>query len=299
MSDPSVAAGGRWSVTFAAGPESIPDPAGIRILWTDEDDAYAVGRPVGAADWDYLVEVSGVAWTTIHVARRLAVVRALEPGIPDATLRHIWLDQIHPVLLDFDGSLVLHGGAVRRHGQGLVILGPSGRGKSTLVASLASPESPALNDDGVVIGDGDEGHTVAPTYPGLRLLPDSLARLVPAAVETSPVSHYASKRRIHRPGHLSAAPAPLGALVFLDPPRADGAIAVERIPPARACMGLVSQSFALDPTDRTRAASRLRQAAALAAAVPAFTLAYPRDYDRLPDVHAALFAAVDGTGARP
>ena len=42
----------------------------------------------------------------------------------------------------------------------------------------------------------------------------------------------------------------------------------------------------------------LAQAAAVASRVPAFALDYPRDYARLPEVHAALFAAAKGPAAR-
>jgi hypothetical protein len=53
---------------------------------------------------------------------------------------------------------------------------------------------------------------------------------------------------------------------------------------AETCMGVVRNSFALDPTDRRRASERLRVACALADAVPCWELSYPRQFDLLPQV---------------
>lgn len=122
--------------------------------------------------------------------------------------------------------------------------------------------------------------------------PGSLRSLVPSGVSTSLVSHYATKRRVHRPEILTPGPVPLSAVFVLEREENVSEPRLERLPPARACMALVEQSFALDPTDRVRAASRLRQAAALAAKVPAYALDYPRDFARLPEVHAAIRASL-------
>jgi hypothetical protein len=53
-------------------------------------------------------------------------------------------------------------------------------------------------------------------------------------------------------------------------------------------MGVIANSFSLDPTGRDRAGQKLAAASAFAATVPAFEIAYPRDYSILPDVHVVL-----------
>lgn len=53
-------------------------------------------------------------------------------------------------------------------------------------------------------------------------------------------------------------------------------------------MALVESSFALDPVDPDQALGRLNDASALARQVPAFEIAYPRDYARLPEVRQAI-----------
>jgi energy-coupling factor transporter ATP-binding protein EcfA2 len=170
----------------------------------------------------------------------------------------------------------------------VLFLGPSGAGKSTLTASLASPATPLLSDDGIVVTQSGDGYLIEPIYPGLRLLPDSRARLVQPNVLTSDVSHFALKKRIHLADGLSSSPAPLAAIFLLVPPRAANGVELERLSPAQACMKLIEHSFALDPTDTTRGATRLRQAAEVAAQIPSFSLSYRRDYADLPLVHEVL-----------
>ena len=58
--------------------------------------------------------------------------------------------------------------------------------------------------------------------------------------------------------------------------------------PAETCMGVIANSFSLDPTGRDQAGQKLAAASAFAATVPAFEIAYPRDYSILPDVHVVL-----------
>jgi hypothetical protein len=175
-------------------------------------------------------------------------------------------------------------------GQLAVFLGDSGMGKSTLVASLYLSGEALLNDDTLVVTGEDEGFFGQAIYRGLRLLPDALASLFPQQTKTRPMAHYSSKQRLDvalATAHESQ-PCPLGALFFLVPD--SDTIGLRRMTPAEACMGLITNSFSLDPTDTGRARHKLQQAAALANGVPAFELSYPRDYALLPEVHAAIRA---------
>lgn len=262
----------------------------IRPLWTDRAGGCTIGRLSGSGA--FALDFWGLAVIVVYPATRRGEFHLPAGEAPEDTLWHLWNDQVIPRLLDLEGYLVLHAGGVRLGAGAIAALGPSGRGKSTLVASLASDEQPLLNDDSLVVMRDGAGFAVAPTYAGVRLLPDALARLAPDLSATSPVSHYAPKRRLPLDEAMSADPAPLIALFFLDAPAEDGRIAVGPVAPAEACMEIVAQSFALDPTDLARAALRLGQAADLAARVPAFRLRYPHDFDRLPEVHDALRRAV-------
>lgn len=148
-------------------------------------------------------------------------------------------------------------------------------------------------DDAVIVEVHDTHFVGRAMYPGLRVLPDTLKQLFPEGIKVHGVAHYSQKLRIDLPlnqaGPLPSVP--LGALVFLAPPRSDDQITLRPIRPAEACMAVIENSFALDPTDRERAREKLQMAGALADSVPAFELSYPRDYDRLDDVRRALVEA--------
>jgi len=273
----------------------------VSHLWADEAGSYNVFCAGNAEEQAkiFWVSLDNVACVRIDLASRHADVWPLAADTPRYGLEHFWFDQVLPGLYDIDGQLALHAGAVDLGGSAIVILGPSGRGKSTLVASLATRQSPALNDDGVFVTCERERFAVSPFYKGLRLLPETLAHFFGPETETAPVSSYATKRRVMRQDILTEGPIQIGALIFLGEPRQSSAIDVRRMTATEACMGLVSQSFALDPTDRKRAAARLERASKLASKVPAFALSYPRDFSRLVDVHATIKALlIDHAGAQ-
>ena len=106
------------------------------------------------------------------------------------------------------------------------------------------------------------------------------------------VAHYAAKRRIVPDARMSAAGFPTAALFFLSEPSGSGSISISSMGAADACIGIVSQSFALDPSDKVRARSRIEQASRLANALPTFALDYPRDISALPQVRQAIADAL-------
>jgi hypothetical protein len=136
----------------------------------------------------------------------------------------------------------------------------------------------------------DTGVGVRAVYPSLRLFPDSIDAVMAGAATAGPIAHYSNKQRIDVAGTRDAVLSPLkiNALFSIAAPAQDDRIAFRRLSVAEACMTLVENSFALDPVDPIQARGRLRDASALARQVPAFEIAYPRDYARLPDVRQAI-----------
>ncbi len=206
---------------------------------------------------------------------------------PD-TLNHCLHDLILPKLAARDGALVLHGGSVLIGSGCIAIVAPSGHGKSTLSASLHAEGFPLISDDAIILRPEESRYQGVRLHPTLRLFPDSLSRLFPGAVDTTLVADYTDKRRLS----VAAGPdtAPLRALFRLCAPTED--IRIIRLAPAAACMAMIENAFALDPADARETRGRFELAAKAARVVPVFDLAYPRDYDRLPDVHSALFDAL-------
>jgi hypothetical protein len=209
------------------------------------------------------------------------------PEASDVTVEHLLLDQVLPRVLAWKGRLVLHGGAVMVGSEAIMFLGDTGRGKSTLTAKLASQGLQLLSDDGVVVEHSATRVCVRATYPSLRLLPDSIAHVCDTEQRYSPVAEYTDKQRIFLPPtDANTAPQPLLRLFFLsdDVEVSATEVIIRRLSAREVCLGILANSFELDPTDGTAASRRLDQAAKIANLVPGYSLSFPRSFGRLTEV---------------
>lgn len=273
-------------------PTELSDTSGpARSLWTDDQ-----GLTLQHCGKGHMVEYQLHFWdeavAVINPQQKTIRMIPLSPDTTPATLEHLLHDQVFPRVLAHEGQLVLHAGAVEIGGKLALFLGDSGMGKSTLVASLFQAGAPLLNDDTLVVSQDAGGFSGQAIYHGLRLLPDSLASLFPSETETRPMAHYSPKQRLNVavPDGQDTRAQPIGAMFFLAPAIDDQTIFLRPMSAAETCMGLITNSFSLDPTDLLLARKKLQQASALANGVAAFELSYPRDYAALPQVHARIRA---------
>lgn len=230
----------------------------------------------------------------VLVKERRIIERLVEPDTPQTTVDHILLDQVLPRLIAHGGTLTLHAGAITCEDGAILFIGESGRGKSTLSASFAQAGNSILSDDALSVSEVAKTPHAQAIYPSLRLLPDSLEALYPPGVKSEPIAHYTTKQRIEVPWgrkHVGQ-PLPIAAIMILGDQPADGSISMRHMAKAEACMALITNSFALDPTDRERAAQKLAQASRVAITVPTFEISYPREYSKLSKVRAAILAKV-------
>jgi hypothetical protein len=271
-----------WTVAMAGvSPDGSKAGHGCAV-WRD-----GTGLVVSVAGPSIELEFEGVVRFAVDPSRRSIAILPLCDPLPDETLEHLLLDQLVPRIRAHQGDLIIHAAAVSRGAGAILLVGDSGRGKSTLSAALAQLGWTLLGDDAVSLSA--EGGTVRAQslYPSLRLLPDSIAALVGDDVPTAPTAHYTIKRRVEAGdgGPLADCRA---IFLLCDPSSAATEISVQRVSPGALCMALVKESFALDPSDRLRAAERLRTLSDIADRVPGYSLDYPRDYGRLPDVGRAI-----------
>ena len=258
--------------------------------WRDDSGTLVVCRPKIGEAADYQVSFSGYASFVVSFGKQQLFKANVAPGTPELALDHFVADQVLPRVLAHQGKLVLHAGAVEVEGRAIVLLGQSGRGKSTLSASFDRACFPIIGDDALIIDWECNRPVLQAVYPSLRLLPDSLDALGLGQVPVSPVAHYTPKQRVDLPLTVSRGqtPLPIAAIFVLAEPASNDAISLRTMSPAETCLAIISNSFALDPTDKTLAAKKLQQASSLANQFPAFEISYPREYSRLPDVRAAI-----------
>lgn len=234
-------------------------------------------------------------------ARGHRIVVSGERGIERRVLRHLLLDQVIPWSLSVRGKLVVHAGAVQAPGGAVVLVGDAGRGKSTLCASLAKRGWPVLTDDGVLIERKKDTLTLVPSYPGIRLWPDSDRAVLGAGASRTRNQTRAGKRRLRSrawcaTGRISATN--IARICFLERPSRGSsgkqAVSMEKPTAAQVFMALVRQTFRLNPTDPK---AMLREFLVLKAIArrPVFrTLRYPLEYKLLPRLHHVLRSDLDG-----
>lgn len=282
-----------WQVVDKSGTETSSDGQAWHRIWHD-GQGLCVSRNTDRKSDRYRLQFYGHAEFEVIPDKKLIISPIAGQNAPQSTLDHIIADQIEPRVLAHEGKLVVHASAIEVAGLSVLFVGDSGAGKSTLAASFNRTGVPMLGDDAMIIEMSDTNATARALYPSLRLLPDSLSALYPSSHPSTAVSHYGSKRRlnvsIHQGGRCEALQ--IAAIFALRPEGIRGPIGITPMSPADACMIIVSNSFALNPTDLHLAARKLSKASAIANRIPSFELAYPRDYQQLPAVQHALLKSL-------
>jgi len=219
---------------------------------------------------------------------------------PAETIRHLFLDQVLPLVLSQRGRVVLHASAVAGPEGAVAFLGATGAGKSTLAGSFCRSGWPLLTDDCFLLREQGEQIAVVPSYPGLRLWEDSLAGLDWKDAPLAPSAHYTEKQRIQAgSGSLTVCrdAMPLAKLFVLEPPDSSGTqpLSIAALRPSEALIELVQCSYCLDITDRERIRQQFELLGRVAASAPVCRLQFPRDYSQLAAVREAILCDRKGS----
>jgi hypothetical protein len=219
-------------------------------------------------------------------------------GTPESTLRHLLLDQVLPLVLSRRERMVLHASAVLADGGAIGFAGRSGRGKSTLAASLAREGWPLLSDDCLVLRRAEGSWRAIPSYPGVRLWPDAAEGVFQGQTGWAEVAHYTVKRRVgdHVLAPFSGEPAPLGRLYFLEE-AGKAEVSISRMTPQEAFMQLVGFAYNLDITDKAFLERQFETIGGLVAEVGCYRLDYPREIGALPRVREGILSHSRGEGS--
>jgi hypothetical protein len=215
------------------------------------------------------------------------------PDTAPETIQHLLLDQIIPLLLS-DNNLVLHASAVVADGTGAVaFLGPTGTGKSTVAASFCAAGARLLADDALQVVRRRTQTLALPSYPGLRLWPDTLRLLNAAESHTRPVAHYTNKQRISSAEdfRFCGSPVPLRRIYVLSSiPNPEAPVLITPLSGHEALMQLVRHAYRIDVEDVQKLATQLQRLRRECLDVTVCRLELPRGLSRLRDVRAAIAA---------
>jgi hypothetical protein len=222
------------------------------------------------------------------------------PDVSEETTRFLFANQVMPLALSRQGTLVFHASAVEIDDQAVAFMGESGRGKSTLAASFATNGFRFLTDDGLVVESMEGQWRIAPSHPSIRLWEDSQEALLHPEAQIAPPVQYTSKSRFLAGSDI----------VFCDQPRnlhrvyflGEGAqkrTLFERLKPADALFELLKHSFLLDIEERQVLAAHFDELSSLVSQPIYYRLDYPRYFEGLAEVRQAIIEHTRNTSDMP
>jgi hypothetical protein len=172
--------------------------------------------------------------------------------------------------LSLRGTTSLHASVVGFGDRAVAFAGPEGAGKSTLAAAFAHRGYRVLGDDIAPLVDHGSRFAVHPSYPRVRLWPESVELLFGAADALPRISETWDKRYLSLDGGdaFATGPLPLAAIYLLAPREELAAPRIEAIEVRDALMGLVRYSYAARLLDRARRAAEFELLGRVAQHVP-------------------------------
>jgi len=247
-------------------------------VWTEfyrSGDAYVLRFPELA---DFEVSADGTE-----------VIAHPTAATDEATIEHLYINQLVPLALSRQGRPAYHASVVTVPGGAVAFLGKTGMGKSTLAASFALNESAFLTDDALLIEESDGGCLAMPSHASLRLWDDGVEALVDERIAKASAISYSDKARLLAGEALtySDKPQPLLAAYVLERQNARD-VTIQALTGLDRYMAWLGNSFLLDIEDHELLAQHFEWTHRVSGAVPTFALDYPRDYGILPDVKDAV-----------
>jgi hypothetical protein len=226
-------------------------------------------------------------------ADALAVICIPVPGVSDETHRHLFLNQVLPLVLSKRGKMVFHASAIEVAGVAVAFVADSGQGKSTLAASFAANGFRFLCDDGLVLENCKNGFEAMPSHPSIRLWDDSRESLIGSTAQTAPPVEYTAKSRLLAGSGIEFCEQPrlLRRVYFLGDGSAP-ALSLQKLGASDALAEWVKHAFLLDPNERPLIAAHFDGLVALAHEGIAYRLDFPRCYAALVEVRRAVVAQI-------
>ncbi len=210
-------------------------------------------------------------------------------GTDEATVEHLYINQLVPLALSRQGRPAYHASVVTVPGGAVAFLGKTGMGKSTLAASFALNTAAFLTDDALLIEERDGGCLAMPSHASLRLWDDSVEALVDERIAKASAINYSSKARLLAGDALTYCEEPQTLLAAYVLERQGGEeVTIRELSGLDRYMAWLGNSFLLDIEDHDLLSQHFEWTHRISGAVPTFALDYPRDYGILQDVQNAI-----------
>lgn len=220
-------------------------------------------------------------------------------AVDEATIEHLYINQLVPLALSRQGKPAFHASVVTVPGGAVAFLGKTGMGKSTLAASFALRDAAFLTDDALLIEESGGKCFAEPSHASLRLWEDSVEALITADTAKAAAISFSTKARLLAGNTLTYVdePQPLLAAFALSWDDEE-VITIDELAGLDRYMAWLNNSFLLDIEDKDLLTQHFEWTHRISEAVPTFALDYPRDYGMLPDVRRAVRRHVASIGIK-
>ncbi len=187
-----------------------PLPTGLRILESGSVPVAVVefAETCTGQEWDLDENV----WLQVVAPGHIQIVPRRHLG--QATKVHYVIDLAAPLALASLGEVIIHGAALVKNEQAILIMGASGQGKSTLSTMLCISGYSILADDSTRLSIEADTVIAWPSYPAVRLNPDVLQQF-PSLTQLGVVAEYGTKVRVDVTPYFVPKPKPICHLVIL------------------------------------------------------------------------------------
>ncbi len=216
------------------------------------------------------------------------------PNATEEVIRIFLLGVVMGVLLHQRGYYTFHASAAVVSGGAVAFMGSRGYGKSTFTAAFQARGHKILTDDILAIRSVDGQLWVQPTFPRLKLMPDSSLYLGEEPVVQGDLHPALRKHSLYVHDSIAQTPCPLKRIYLLDKGER---IAIEPIEVARAIREILPHwymvQFGLDALRAQNPTAFLEQSATLARTASLRRLVRSESLEDLPELLDLIQADLD------
>ncbi|MFI5072712.1 MAG: hypothetical protein ACHP8A_17670, partial [Terriglobales bacterium] len=256
--------------------QSPDDNRAGESLWFVSDIPDANGNPA-LEIWkekhsgEYRVRYSHGLTFYLNAAVTDIRIRCEQPSPPDDVATFL-LGPVFGIVLRLRGVTCLHASAVALQGKAIAFMGPPGAGKSTTAALFARSGHAVLSDDIAALVERERSFCVLPAYPCLNLWSEMIEAL--GGSVGKPAAEWSAVDKVRVPldsgdSRFEREALPLAAIYVLANRSAEPrAPLIELLPPQRALMNLVANTYGNAILDSTMRAQEFRVLGQIAGSVP-------------------------------
>ena len=148
-----------------------------------------------ASELEFLLKIEDVA--AFYVVKGKRIIIQPSEGSSELDIRVFLLGSVFGALLQQRGYLVLHGASLNINGQGVLLTGEAGIGKSTLASAFHKKGYSILTDDVCAVKVEEGGNpSIIPGFPSLKLWKDAAERMGRTVDGLIPVRKSIDKFRV-------------------------------------------------------------------------------------------------------